>query len=69
MPEVCPFCGDPIDSTRRTSDNDRSYEVWQCKDCEKEWYHPEETVLNKELDFSESQEQISRRESDTDLEW
>ncbi len=47
----------------------RPYEVWRCADCEEEWRHPEETVMNRELDFSESGEQLSRRDADTDLNW
>jgi endogenous inhibitor of DNA gyrase (YacG/DUF329 family) len=69
MPEVCPHCGDPVESTRKTPEEGRPYEVWRCADCEEEWRHPEETVMNRELDFSESGEQLSRRDADTDLNW
>lgn len=69
MPEICPHCGDPIESLRKTPDDGRPYEVWRCNNCEEEWRHPKETVLNSNLDFSESQNQLSRRDSDTDLTW
>ena len=69
MPEVCPHCGDPIESERKEPEDGRPYEVWRCADCEEEWRHPEETVMNRELDFSESGEQLSRRDADTDLNW
>lgn len=69
MPEVCPYCEDPIDAIRKTADDGKEYEVWRCDSCDEEWRHPDETILNKELDFSKSQEQLSRRETDTDLNW
>lgn len=69
MPEVCPHCGEPIESVRKTPDDGRPYEVWRCEDCDEEWRHPHETVLNSDLDFSESGEQLSRRESDADGTW
>lgn len=69
MPERCPHCREPISSVRKEPTEGRPYEVWQCEDCEKEWQHPEETVLNKDLDFSETGDQVSRRRSDTDLYW
>lgn len=69
MPEHCPHCHDLIDSVRKEPEQGRPYEVWKCENCKKEWRHPEETVLNKDLDFSETGEQVSRRESDTDLYW
>lgn len=69
VPEVCPHCGDPIESIRRTPDDGRPHEVWRCENCDEEWRHPQETVLDKDLDFSESGEQVSRRDADTDLSW
>jgi ribosomal protein L37AE/L43A len=69
VPEVCPHCGEPIESLRRTPEDGRPHEVWRCDDCGEEWRHPGETVLNGELDFSESGEQLSRREDDADLNW
>jgi tRNA(Ile2) C34 agmatinyltransferase TiaS len=69
MPEVCPHCGDAIESVRKTRDDGRPYEVWRCGPCEKAWRHPEETVLDKSLDFSASEEQLDRRDSDADLGW
>lgn len=69
MPEVCPHCYDPIESIRKTPDDGWPYEIWRCKNCEEEWRHPGETVLNRDLDFSASQEQVSRRGADTDLNW
>lgn len=69
MPETCPHCNEPITSLRRAPDEGRPYEVWRCENCNEEWRHPEETVLDKDLDFSESREQLSRRQSDSDLEW
>jgi ribosomal protein L37AE/L43A len=69
MPEYCPHCNQPVDSVRRESDEGPVQELWQCKNCEKEWRHPEETVLNRELDFSKNNQQISRRNSDTNLTW
>jgi ribosomal protein L37AE/L43A len=52
MPEVCPHCGTPIVSERRSGDGDRDREFWRCEECEEEWRHPEETVMNRGLDFS-----------------
>ncbi len=69
MPEHCPHCGDPITSFRRHPEGERAEEVWRCADCDEEWRHPEETVLNKDLDFSATGTQISRRESDSDSGW
>lgn len=69
MPEVCPHCEEPIESVRKEPDDGRPYEVWRCTNCEEEWRHPQETVLNSDLDFSESGDQLSRRESDADLGW
>ena len=69
MPEVCPHCGDPIESERKEPEDGRPYEVWRCANCDEEWRHPEETVMDRDLDFSESGEQLSRRDADTDLNW
>jgi tRNA(Ile2) C34 agmatinyltransferase TiaS len=69
MPEVCPHCGEPVESIRKTPDDGRPHEVWRCGDCEEEWRHPEETVMNRDLDFSASGDQIERRDADTDLNW
>ncbi|MFP8954560.1 hydrogenase expression protein HypA/HybF (plasmid) [Natrialbaceae archaeon A-arb3/5] len=69
MPEHCPHCGEQVQAERRKSDDGRFQEVWQCTDCDEEWNHPDETVLNKDLDFSKNKNQISRRDADTDLQW
>lgn len=69
MPEYCPHCGTAVRSVRREPGQGRPYEVWLCDPCEEEWRHPEETVLDKDLDFSGNGEQLSRRESDTDMTW
>lgn len=69
MPEHCPYCDDPVYSLRIDPDDGRPYEVWRCSQCEKEWRHPEETVLNRDLDFSKHGNQLSRRDADTDLGW
>jgi RNase P subunit RPR2 len=69
MPETCPHCDEPVDSERRTPADGRPYEVWRCPDCGEEWRHPEETILDRSLDFSASDSQLSRRESDTDTGW
>lgn len=69
MLEHFPSCSTPVDSMRRKPDEGRPYEVWRCKKCKKEWRHPEETVLNKNLDFSKHNDQLSHRDSDTDLGW
>jgi ribosomal protein L37AE/L43A len=69
MPEVCPHCGDPIESIRKSPEDGRPHEVWRCEDCGEEWRHPEETVMNRDLDFSASGDQIERRDDDTDLTW
>lgn len=69
MPEHCPHCGDPVTSFRRQSEGERPKEIWECEDCDETWRHPEETVLDKDLDFSANQEQISRRRSDSNLDW
>jgi RNase P subunit RPR2 len=69
MPEVCPHCSEPIESLRKTPEEGRPYEVWRCEDCAEEWRHPEETVMNRDLDFSASGDQIERRDADTDLNW
>ncbi len=69
MPEICPHCREPITSVRKEPKDGRPFEVWKCENCEEEWRHPQETILNNDLDFSESQDQISRRNTDADLEW
>lgn len=69
MPEVCPHCGDPIESVRRTPESGRPHEVWRCENCDEEWRHPDETVLSRDLDFSQSEEQLSRRDSDDTMGW
>jgi transposase-like protein len=69
MPEVCPHCSEPVDSERKTPDSSDPYEVWRCESCDEEWRHPEETVLSQELDFSQSETQLSRRGSNGVSEW
>lgn len=69
MPEHCPHCSTPVDSIRKEPDDGRPYEVWRCEQCDEEWRHPDETVLNKDLDFSKRGNQLSRRDADTDLNW
>lgn len=69
MPEYCPHCSRPVSAVRKESENGPATEVWRCTDCEEEWRHPDETVLNRELDFSKEQNQITRRDADTDLGW
>lgn len=69
MPEHCPHCAEPVESARINPEEGRPYEVWRCADCEEEWRHPEETVLDKDLDFSKNKDQLSRRDADTDLTW
>jgi ribosomal protein L37AE/L43A len=69
MPEFCPHCDRPVTAERRESEDGPATEVWRCPDCEEEWRHPDETVLNRELDFSGTSDQLSRRDSDTDLTW
>lgn len=69
MPEHCPHCGEQVVSNRKEPNEGRPYEVWQCFECDEEWRHPEETVLDRDLDFSKHGDQISRRESDTELQW
>lgn len=69
MPEYCPHCNVPIDSSRREPEEGRPYEVWRCEECDEEWRHPEETILSRNLDFSKNKEQLSRQESDADLSW
>lgn len=69
MPEHCPHCETPIRSERREPDDGRPHEIWICDDCEEEWRHPDETVLNRDLDFSASGDQIERRDDTTDLGW
>ncbi|MCU4925487.1 hydrogenase expression protein HypA/HybF [Halobacteria archaeon AArc-dxtr1] len=69
MPEHCPHCGELVNAVRKNPDDGRPYEVWQCADCDEEWRHPEETVLNRDLDFSANKNQVSRRDADTDQTW
>lgn len=69
MPEICPHCGEPVESVRKAPEEGRPYEVWRYADCDEEWRHPEKTVLNRDLDFSESGDQIDRRDADVDLNW
>ncbi|ELZ61072.1 MULTISPECIES: hypothetical protein [unclassified Haloferax] len=69
MPEHCPFCGEPIESTRVTPEDGRPYEEWRCTDCDETWRHPEETVLDRSLDFSKHGNQLDRRDADTSLDW
>lgn len=69
MPEYCPHCRTPVESLRKEPEESRPYEIWRCEECDEEWRHPEETVLDTDLDFSKNKDQLSRRESDTDLTW
>ena len=69
MPEHCPHCDEPVSSERREPDDGRPFEVWRCEDCDEEWRHPEETVLSRDLDFSANDDQIDRRDADTDEQW
>lgn len=69
MPEFCPHCDTPVESTRKDPEEGRPHEVWRCRGCDEEWRHPEETVLDRSLDFSGSGDQLSRRDADTDMTW
>jgi ribosomal protein L37AE/L43A len=53
MPETCPHCDAPIVSERRDTE-DGPVEIWRCEDCEASWRHPDETIMNRDLDFTAS---------------